>query len=106
MTDRWTNLVVQRQTRRSLPARDRQSVLLVVSVRRTRMQALCGRCRRARRGALGVRVRGNTMDVWDVAAVGHTELYQSVRNLTRFEIGVSEGERHQGVYGTGSAGAS
>jgi len=46
------------------------------------------------------------MDVWDVAAVGHTELYQSVRNLTRFEIGVSEGERHQGVYGTGSAGAS
>ncbi len=51
MTDRWTNLVVQRQTRRCLPARDRQSVLLVVSVRRARMQALCGRCRRARRGA-------------------------------------------------------
>src|SRR5260221_8480342 len=50
--------------------------------------------------ALRVRVRGNTMDVWDVAAMGHTELYQSVRNLARCEIGVSEGERH--LHETGS----
>jgi len=33
--------------------------------------------------ALSGRVRGDAVDVWDVAAVRHAELYQGVRNLAR-----------------------